>query len=354
MPDVRAGVSGIGADLKGRMPDVNVPDVDMPDVNMPDVRAGVSGIGADLKGRVPDVNVPDVEMPDVRAGVSGIGADLKGRVPDVNVPDVDMPDVDMPDVRAGVSGIGADLKGRMPDVNVPDVNMPDVDMPDVKSNISGTVDSIKGAVSDTASGLTGDVADAGSSLRTGALAAGAAGLGAAAAASFSDNSENRTLDSSAITVETDSDASMPQGDGYPDDLTQVSGIGKVYERRLHEQGIFTWAQLAKCEPSLLSSWTDAVEAANVESWPSQAQSLAEQNNRVEAVYGGPVPSKLTDVNGIGESIQRLLYINGIYTYQQLASLTVSQLMEIVPANRRSADTNFNSWISQASKLTQKS
>ena len=76
----------------------------------------------------------------------------------------------------------------------------------------------------------------------------------------------------------------------PDNLTKVKGIGKVYQSRLYEAGIYTWDQLAHTEAESLQEVTNAIPAANVESWAGQATELAEKNGRVGARYTGPALS----------------------------------------------------------------
>jgi small subunit ribosomal protein S2 len=59
----------------------------------------------------------------------------------------------------------------------------------------------------------------------------------------------------------------------PDDLTKVKGIGKVYQERLNEAGIYSFAQLIEIDPAKLAEITKAIEAANVDDWARQAREL---------------------------------------------------------------------------------
>ncbi|MCB0073201.1 MAG: hypothetical protein KDE20_17145 [Caldilineaceae bacterium] len=59
----------------------------------------------------------------------------------------------------------------------------------------------------------------------------------------------------------------------PDNLTKVKGIGKVYQQRLNEAGIYTFAQIAEADPAKLAEIAKAIDAANVEDWPRQAREL---------------------------------------------------------------------------------
>ena len=47
----------------------------------------------------------------------------------------------------------------------------------------------------------------------------------------------------------------------PDNLTKVKGIGKVYQQRLNEAGIYTFAQIAEADPAKLAEIAKAIDAA---------------------------------------------------------------------------------------------
>lgn len=110
---------------------------------------------------------------------------------------------------------------------------------------------------------------------------------------------------------------MPLRD-YPDDLTKIQGIDKVYAQRLNEMGIYTWIQVADTEPPLLRDWVAAESTANVDEWPQLARSLAIANDRLEASYSGPQPDDLTEIVGITKLFEQRLNQMGIATFAQLA------------------------------------
>lgn len=64
----------------------------------------------------------------------------------------------------------------------------------------------------------------------------------------------------------------------PDDLTKIKGIGKVYEGRLNEAGIYTYEQIIEASPAALKEIANAIEAANVEDWERQARELIAARN----------------------------------------------------------------------------
>jgi len=264
------------------MPDIDMPDVDLPDADLPDMSTGMSGLTAsiDTAADIPDLDMPDIDMPDV-----------------------DLPDVDLPDVSAGMSGLAASIDAS---VDMPDLDMPDADLPDVSAKL--------------------DVAKTG--LGAAALAAGAAGIADDLAGADAPDLGD------AVAVNTN----------YPDDLTEILGIGRVYETRLYRAGVYTWDQVANMTVSALEEATEAIDAANAQDWPAQAQTLAQANNRGGARYHGPLPDKLSALKGIGEGAEQQLYRAGILTFAQLAATTADELAAALPTYRG----DFSDWIVQAS------
>ena len=64
-------------------------------------------------------------------------------------------------------------------------------------------------------------------------------------------------------------APKPAGQSPPDDLTEIKGIGPAYARKLGEQGITSFADLAAAEPEVLSESFDP--RAAIEDWIAQAK-----------------------------------------------------------------------------------
>ncbi len=62
-----------------------------------------------------------------------------------------------------------------------------------------------------------------------------------------------------------------------DDLKVISGIGPVYERRLNDAGIYTYADLAEQAPEQLRSITGLKtwQAGDLDDWIVEAQTLTE-------------------------------------------------------------------------------
>jgi predicted flap endonuclease-1-like 5' DNA nuclease len=141
-------------------------------------------------------------------------------------------------------------------------------------------------------------------------------------------------------------AAMIANTNYPDDLTNINGIGRVYETRLYKAGIFTWDQIANASVQELEELTQAIDAANPEEWPAQAAELATANGREGARYQGPVPDKFSKLKGVGEGAEQRLYLAGIFTYAQLAATSPDDLAAAMSGYRG----NFADWVAQAAAL----
>ena len=136
----------------------------------------------------------------------------------------------------------------------------------------------------------------------------------------------------------------------PDNLTAIYGIGDLYERLLYQVGIFTWDQLSRVDAETLQQITRALPTSNTPAWIEQARVLAQANNRVGAVYDGPLPEDLTRIAGVDQVYEDELYAAGIFTFRQLAERAPDELARIIPADLAGEELDFASWIAQADSL----
>lgn len=127
-----------------------------------------------------------------------------------------------------------------------------------------------------------------------------------------------------------------------DDLEQIDGIGRIYEQKLFDAGINTFAQLAVTPVDRLkeiinpASW----QQLDFESWIEQARKMA------EVVIFDLVPYRLEEINGIGPVIAKRLNAEGIMTFTDLAHSTEERLRAIVP-QRGGLTHDFAGWIREA-------
>ena len=136
----------------------------------------------------------------------------------------------------------------------------------------------------------------------------------------------------------------------PDNLTAIYGIGDLYERLLYQVGIFTWDQLSRVDAETLQQITRALPTSNTPAWIEQARVLAQANNRVGAVYDGPLPEDLTRIAGVDQVYEDELYAAGIFTFRQLAERAPDELARIIQADLAGEELNFASWIAQADSM----
>jgi len=139
----------------------------------------------------------------------------------------------------------------------------------------------------------------------------------------------------------------------PDPLSDIRGIGDVYEQRLYEAGIFTWHELSLVDVDTLRAITKALPTSAPDSWIEQARHLAAGNGRIGATYTGPLPDDLTRIQGIDQVFEQELVRAGIVTFRQLAQTTAPELAAIIPAHRLDDAIDFAAWIAEARELQAK-
>ncbi len=156
------------------------------------------------------------------------------------------------------------------------------------------------------------------------------------------------MDSQAIPVKQPaSRVEQPLVNGYPDNLSKIKGIGKVYRRRLYAAGIYTWHQVANTTVDELRRIVQPPVSADVQEWPPRAQTLAEEHGRVGAKYAGPMPDDLMAIRGIGPFAMSKLFEAGICTYQELAALLPDILAAIIPTSPNGNEIDYGRWIRDA-------
>jgi|GEM_PF-2750462 len=136
---------------------------------------------------------------------------------------------------------------------------------------------------------------------------------------------------------------------YPDRLSKVKGIGPKFQERLYASGIYTWDQLSKSKPEVITAATQPRSNEDVTEWIRQAKTLAKENGRVGATYSGPMPSNLSDIDGLTPSHMWRLYHQGIASFAQLASTKESTLTAIFEDASGSNKLDFGLWSKEAKK-----
>jgi predicted flap endonuclease-1-like 5' DNA nuclease len=129
--------------------------------------------------------------------------------------------------------------------------------------------------------------------------------------------------------------------GRPEELEKIIGIGEVYANRLKGAGVHTFGQLAQLTPEHVHEIINPEDWHNIDSasWITQAGYLAN-------------PDQLEEIDGIGDVYAQRLNEAGIYTFEQLAQLSVDRIQEIISAEEWQK-IEPESWIAQANKLAAK-
>lgn len=134
----------------------------------------------------------------------------------------------------------------------------------------------------------------------------------------------------------------------PQYLSEVRGIGEVYEKKLYGAGIGTFWELAHTTDEELERIFDArdFQDVNCQVIRDDAMRLAIETGSLGREWDGSAPDDLTQIPGIGRTFEQRLFDAGICTYEALAGLSPARLEEICGkgALRR---PNFAEWISEA-------
>lgn len=127
-----------------------------------------------------------------------------------------------------------------------------------------------------------------------------------------------------------------------DDLEQIDGIGRVYEQKLFDAGVNTFAQLAITPVARLKEIIDPAswQQIDFESWLEQARRSA------QVVIFDLLPYRLEEINGIGPAYAKRLNAEGIMTFADLADSTEERLRAIIP-QRGGLTLDFAGWIKEA-------
>jgi len=138
-------------------------------------------------------------------------------------------------------------------------------------------------------------------------------------------------------------------DGIPaQDLAAIHGIGAVFQIKLYDAGIGTYAELAALGDPAVRAIIQPEEwqEFHYESWNEQARQLAKETGTVGAVWNGVIPDDLSQIEGIGPAAKKKLYAAGVVTFAHLAGKTVAELEAIIqPKPPQKPD--LAAWIARA-------
>lgn len=129
--------------------------------------------------------------------------------------------------------------------------------------------------------------------------------------------------------------------GRGDPLGDIDGLAPAYQRRLYEQGVVTFEQVAAMRPERLRSLVAPGAASELDTrpWIEQARLLADR----------PARDPLIDISGVGPVYEQRLFDAGVTSFEQLGALTPAELRAII---RPAAWQLFEPerWIAEAREL----
>ncbi len=139
----------------------------------------------------------------------------------------------------------------------------------------------------------------------------------------------------------------------PQHLSDVKGIGPIFEQRLYDAGIGSYWQLSQASKEelarILCLTPLQLERFDFSGLRDDALRLAQETKTLGRVWNCQPPDDFELITGIGPTFEKRLYNAGICTYEALAALTAEMLEQIcrAPAFRR---PNYESWIERAREL----
>jgi predicted flap endonuclease-1-like 5' DNA nuclease/uncharacterized membrane-anchored protein YhcB (DUF1043 family) len=139
-----------------------------------------------------------------------------------------------------------------------------------------------------------------------------------------------------------------------DDLTRIDGIGPFLQTKLHEMGIYTYAEIAGWDPDRIAEVTQRIGyfpgRIEKDNWVGQANKLYYQKQHDPEALAPPVwqQDNLKVVEGIGPKIEQLLKDAGINTWNDLADTDLERLQAILnDAGERYRIHDPGTWAEQA-------
>ncbi len=146
---------------------------------------------------------------------------------------------------------------------------------------------------------------------------------------------------------------IPKTVRLPENLTDVTHIGKTYADRLNDADVGTHWELAFVPDEDLAQILKLNElqlmGMNFNEVRGSARQIAVESGSVGYLWERGEYDDFEPIKGIGKVMERRLYNAGITTYAQLAELTPEQLNEICQP-KPPLRPKYDSWIEQAREL----
>ncbi len=136
-------------------------------------------------------------------------------------------------------------------------------------------------------------------------------------------------------------------------LTDVHGVGSVFQQRLYNAGIGTYWELASVPDAELEETLQipALRRSKIDlgQMRAEAYALAQQTDTVGLLWDGDHVDDFESLPGVGKTFEKRLYEAGITTYEQLVATDIPTLQGIVRAPAL-LEVSYEAWIEQAQQL----
>jgi predicted flap endonuclease-1-like 5' DNA nuclease/predicted nuclease with TOPRIM domain len=136
----------------------------------------------------------------------------------------------------------------------------------------------------------------------------------------------------------------------PQHLSDVKGIGSVFETRLYAAGIGSYWELARLSEARLADILELTDhqrdSFDFSATRADARRLASETKSAGRKWSREQPDDFEPITGIGPAFEKRLYDAGICTYETLASTNVERLAEICPGSSVKRP-DYAAWITQA-------
>ncbi len=141
----------------------------------------------------------------------------------------------------------------------------------------------------------------------------------------------------------------------PQHLSDIHGIGTVFESRLFAHGIGTFFEVAHLTnedlTKILEITTDMLRSVNFDGIRMDAMKLAEETKTVGRTWSGQEPDDFEPIDGIGHVFEKRLYDAGICTYEALLATPEEKIQDIISNGKKMVTPpNIPYWIGQTKKL----
>jgi chromosome segregation ATPase len=151
----------------------------------------------------------------------------------------------------------------------------------------------------------------------------------------------------------------------PQHLSEINGIGTVFEQRLFEFGIGTYWEVASLSDDDFRKALKLDEIAkasksggrmlniDMNAIRMDALRMAKETDTQGRTWLGGHPDDFEPIDGIGHVFELRLYDAGICTYEALLKTDVQRLAEICKPPKRFKTPDYEGWKAQAAKLLAK-